>query len=439
MKVLLSLVGKRDPYGDDGSEGSVLTAVRRLAPDRVHLLPNRSVDDAAGTERNAQETAARVQEALPAAQVRIHPLSLVDPTDHGDIGRVLPPAVRDALFGLGPEAEVHCAVSSGTPQLRMMLMLLLQAQGGPVRYWETRAPQFVTETQPRIAEIDVAFLEQPLLTAGFEQAWRMHDFTGAALLMRDRIERSPLAPATPLLGWVADLAEAYARWDAVDWADAHTRLKTLHDKARRDVRVAQLRPLLARQEAVLARLASAQSEDYLTMLDLYHNALRRMEAGQRVDALARWRRVLEGTLYATVRNLPGCGIDQDGRLTLEPAIRRQWEVIRARQFKDASPSADASAGIPDLLIVAQITGRLSNKFAATVEQASRARNKSIAAHGMEAVPEGIVRSALRELREVLTAVFPDEAASEPVDGYSFSADAMRDLGNSLVRLLGPPA
>jgi hypothetical protein len=436
MNILISVVGMRDPYGDEDSEGSILTAARHLRPERIHLLPTRTHTPAESTEANAEQTKEALRAILPDALVRLHPLVLADPSDYGEINSVLPAAVRAALFEVQPDDRLHCAISSGTPQLRIMLMLLLQERARGVHFWETRAPRFVTAERPRIESIDLGFLEQPQATAALRQAWQAHDFGGAALLLRDQAGRQPLAPRTVLLTWAADLADAYARWDAVDWTDARDRLAAVRARIV-DTRspAAPLRPILEQQQTVINRLATPGREDYWKLLDLHHNALRRLEARHYVDALARWRRVLEGALYAYVRSLPDCDIDADGVMTLTPDLEATWQEMRTRRFGSEGWPVTGSAGLPDLLFVAQHTGALRQRFAAAIEGATQARNRSIAAHGMEPVTEAAARAALQQLGDILAAFFPTEATETPVETYAFGSAELRRVGEDLLTLV----
>lgn len=437
MNILISVVGMRDPYGDEGSEGSILTAARHLRPERVHLLPTRTPDSS--TEANAEQTRETLRTILPDALVRLHPLVLADPTDYGEINQALPAAVRDVLVEARPGDTLHCAISSGTPQLRMMLMVLLQERARGTRFWETRAPRYVTPDRPRIEQIDLGFLEQPRATAAFEHAWQAHDFTGAALILREQVDRQPLAPNVPVLTWAAELAEAYARWDAVDWADARERLTAARNKVV-DARspAAPLRPVLEQQQAALERLALGGREDYWKMLDLYHNACRRLRAGQYVDALARWRRVLEGALSAYIRNLPDCAIDDDGVMTLTPELMDGWRAWRTERHGNGGWPVTSSASIHDLIYVAQRAGGLSVRFARAIDGLVQARNKSIAAHGIEPVNEAIARSALDQLKEILAALFPAEAAAAPVGTYAFGAAELQRIGEQVLTLIQRP-
>lgn len=434
MKLLISLVGKRDPYGDGGSEGSILTVAREVAPGRVHLLASPD------TEENARHAQAALQTELRITDVRIHHLALEDVTDYDEIGRVMPAALRDAIFR-ADDAEIHYAASSGTAQMRTSLLVLLQElrlRGRDIRLWETRAPEYVTAAHPRVRPFEVPVLDHGFRSARFEQAWRTHNFPAAALLLRDQLAQRSLAPGAALLRWAADLADAYACWDAVNWSDAHDKLTSL--LAQIDIRspVAPLRPRLTAQHDLLPRLLAAQSsgeEEYWSMLDLYHNAHRRLESSQFVDALVRWQRVLEGALYAYVRGLPGCAIGTNGELTVEGELRDGWLAFRAKQYEETMPPTRAEARIPDLLFLAQRTGRLPKSFIGAINGANQARNKTIATHGIKPVDGNMVRTALTQLAGILTNLFPTEAAAHPPNDYPLSSGNLVALGEDLARIL----
>jgi hypothetical protein len=187
-------------------------------------------------------------------------------------------------------------------------------------------------------------------------------------------------PASTRYATLAELAGAYAAWDAFDLPEAHATLARLREMDAREQWAPDALARIEWQHAALARLNSAHvrlndtpfailandPEAVLALLgSLYANALRREAQGRYDVAALLLYRCLE---LMSQRRLAGLGIDADAeRITL----MKGYGLLETRRDPLVWSPAGSAQGQP----------RLLDRIRAT----TAARNKSMLAHGFRLI------------------------------------------------------
>jgi hypothetical protein len=89
-KILISCVGERDPFGENNTDGAIITAYRYFKPDIIYLLPTiEKINSKSNTSKNAEETKEFIEmmnkeEGLN-TRVFIRGLDLDDPRDYSEV------------------------------------------------------------------------------------------------------------------------------------------------------------------------------------------------------------------------------------------------------------------------------------------------------------------------------------------------------------------
>jgi len=445
MIVLLSAVGNRDPFAslkEDRSgpnlddPGPVLSGVERIRPDVVYLLPTDKIGSIAERARaTADEIRRRSDDRI---DVTVLPLSLPDPTDYRTVVPAFRRAVRRARTEQRDDATLHVLLSSGAPQFRLAWALLLLGGDLPAKCWEVRDPRFPGD---RVWEADIRFLEEPALHGRFHDAWTRCDFPTARQVAREWSERAAVPEERKRARWLQELMRGYTSWDAVDWNSAR---ECVGQGLREGVKLHLPSPLLeqlkAQQQALDEIINLGEVEGFWNLADLYHNACRRFQAGYYVDALARYRRLIEGTANAVLR-AHGCAIEREWT-SLSPEAQRVWARVSAGLAAQRQAAWHAygrndsqervALGLPEALHLAAGLAGLDRTSIDSLLGYTDHRNRSIAAHGMQPVSRRIAKRALDRMHDLLTAAAP---APIDLDAYPFSLATLTRLEATLVSVL----
>jgi len=432
MKVLLGGVGRRDPVAVDGTDGALLQGVSHIGPSVVYLFPT------AGGSNSTAVNGTRTVEAIATrwgAAVRVHlrPLALPDPTDYGAVVAAFRDGVRAARAAEGAGAEWHVMLSSGAPQFRLAWSLLVLNGELPARCWEARDPNYPGAS---VWEAAVRVLAEPAVRDRFRDAVRRCDFAAAGEAARLWSRQAPEPAGQTRAAWVARLMGAYQKWDAVDWVGARDLVRAQRRAAVGRAAGGELRAALEAQETALEQILTLKPpqgrwlEGAANLIDLYHNARRRERAGLYVDALARVRRIVEGTIYAVVRAHGGTDLGR-GTWALGAEIdHRLAALIGSGEQIERTAEGHMRLDVPPGLTIVRTLRPLHKETTDRLVGLMDHRNKSIAAHGMDPVTRQVVQRALDEVRELLTA-----ALAESPESYPFSVAALDALAQPLTDAL----
>lgn len=196
MDLLLTFVGKQDPWRRAGQAGPILSLVRERDFDRIVLFSN------AGTLREAAET----RDVLGHAKAEVKELPLKDPTDYISILAGLREHIG-RITQTYPDAHYFIAGSSGTPQMQACSMLLVMSGRIDAKFLLVREPQFKGLV---VREFDFTEPEFPKV-AFWSREKEAGDLPESELLARAR--DAGIYGSHPALTDALKKAAAYARFD----------------------------------------------------------------------------------------------------------------------------------------------------------------------------------------------------------------------------------
>jgi|GEM_PF-839276 len=158
-KVLISTVGMRDPYGktyqnqenSQFTEGPILTAYRRIHPDFILLIPTKE------TLKNAESTKAEIDRMKKSDICCIRMIEVVDPTDYDALYIAILAAVNGVREML-KDKENFISISSGTPQMHVVLLELLRTGKLLAQPIHVREPMFATSWEDRVKPVKSEYL-----------------------------------------------------------------------------------------------------------------------------------------------------------------------------------------------------------------------------------------------------------------------------------------
>jgi hypothetical protein len=447
MKVLLSAVGGRDPFpttnegADRESPGPVLQAIDRVRPDAIYLLPTSSGEGA--TLSNAKALRGEILTGVPSPpRVEITPLPLADQTDYVTVVREFRRVVQAVRADYDDDTEWHVCLSAGAPQFRLAWALLVLGGELPATCWESRAPAFPGE---RVWQAPIHMLDEPAQRTRWLHAWNRCDFGAAEQTAREWSRRAPEPEQRARAAAVADLMQVLRMVDAVNWHAAAERLRSCTGgKAGRHLRSVVGEQIAAQAIALQAidpgpSPAHATTESCWNLADLYHNARRRVRAGLYVDALARYRRIVEGTLYLALRER-GCTIAREDRgyaRLPQSAERLLAQAMAERVIVRHHPTKEQLVylDLPLMLLLVREMYGLDRTLVSQLQGYADHRNQTIAAHGMLAVEKRLAEDALDRAAVLLERVAPLPGG---LDSYPFSLTELDRMTERLATLLKPP-
>ncbi|MDF9408703.1 RNA repair transcriptional activator RtcR family protein [Pelotomaculum isophthalicicum JI] len=414
LKIMLSSVGLHDPCGRDGSEGPVLGAVRELTPDILFLFPTRKQPDERlnSTEENCWNTVSELAQKFPAVKVYVRPLNLPDPTDYADIIKSLKDEVESIKQNYAQsDVKYFLAISSGTPQIQSAFLVLVNSNRIKAEVYQTINPAFLREGEKHTRLVETHFLEEENQIVRARRFFRNINYEvssdelfnlGLFTIYPDRAQKAEI---------FYDLIKGYFYWDLYQHNMALIQLKKVQPDLSR-FRFDKLSAIVSEQIGVLQQIIGhGQREDFLNLVDLYHNALRRKKCKQYIDCLSRFKRLYEGIYYyVAMRDLginnPGARIEQQPdwvRSSLNKSGHLNvYDISMLYRNKKGKPIA--SGGLEQQL------NQLGNQ-----------RNATINNHGMNSVDEEDARKAIELIEKLFKAVFNDR----DIGDFCFSQGSMK--------------
>lgn len=459
MKVLISPVGKRDPWGTHACRrpepltyGAALSVALHVQPQLVFLLPTLDRLDVGDehTMAEAEASKAALAEVLPGARVCLRPYDLGDPTDYGQVMPQTERLLRGILDELGAgEHELAVNVSSGTPQIQASWQLAISAGLLAAKAYQAIDPRYLRPGQPAVREVAVRYWSEALALDRARRLFAQGEYEACArevefLCAAQRLERRAAA------GRLRDLAGLYAALHRIDYMEAHATASKLLNDLRGAEAYAPALPLLEQQEALLARLPKIhpkdrprrdeQRETPAFLADLYHNAVRCHVRHNYADTLARVWRVLEGTLFLLLRE----------RHKLEPTDVRASsntelaEKVVAFLGQQRERKVEITLGSALRLFAECLDDPAYKQFhrtpfpgtqrrtAQVMDELRTARNDSVVGHDSLPVSAERARQALELAQYALRALLPEV----DLEGHPFAPAAVEAVGEVFFRVLG---
>lgn len=306
MKVLLTFVGRQDPFSDKtNEEGAIVTLIREIRPDIVCMLPSARIPQAqSSTEQHAFDTQDWVQSELKCdIEMFIRPLPLTNPTDYTQILREGEREVQLFINSL-PEHEDHefyLNASSGTPQMNAAFLLWATSGFIPrAQVMQVGNPEYA---KSRVSEVNIDFLEEVNLRNRAARYLKQGMFLVAAQELERLSEISSNSVRKLQSQLLARILHAYHQWDLIQYKDALQRLSSVVNQYGNAQDLADAMNVLNSQVDYLKKLASEETnETPHNLVDLYYNAERRFLRDDYTDTLARFWRIYEGSLFHLLRD-----------------------------------------------------------------------------------------------------------------------------------------
>lgn len=444
-RIYICPIGTSDPHsqGFASQDGPAVAIARAIQPHRIYLLPTKKRGDVTvHTEEEAELTQLRLDEAglMPPEGLFTECLDVRDVTDFAELlpefERIVR-RIRESCEPADSEAQTgRCYYfvngTSGTSQIQMTSALLV-ATGviSPATLVQAADPRRQTRPE-RIVPVDVQFAVERQRADEALGLLAVGAFSAAGMLL-DGLAKSASTPRrrqTAEIG--ACLARAYAAMDQMDYAPAASEL----ERAVKAVRTSDVAAgfstvlaLLKQQETTLAaHQRRSYREDELFLADLYHSAERRLAAGLYSDAIGRAWRLIEGGLHSYLHVQHG--IDA---VRLENSLQQERaQAIATRVCHRSVLTGDSlslwqcrqalAEVLNDTAFGRYLDGQMQVVGVGLVvksdewEEVRRWRNRSVIAHGIQAVPATHARRAQALAHDLITTFL---GLRDAVDGYAF--------------------
>lgn len=440
-KVLFSFAGHRDPFGEGGNEGSVVTLVRHTFPDEVVLM---AVNEEGKNFAEQSAEWMNLEDVMGLSRDRIYIESVVgDPVDYSAALEI----VHDILIRHRKrcleitnkeDLEFIANASSGTPAMKTA-MILAKHMGllGAGSVFQVRNPIYVDSEHPHISVIRIGFLEEESLRRECLGAIETQQFVRAKELL-SRLDITTFSETVhSSVFWLKRMLNGLERWELSEYTKALEELKKSRELMNKATVFNELRDHVNRQIKWLSEkdLISNQ-ETEMNLFELYQSVSRYYQSRRFTDGLARFWRLVEGTIYwrflkeyhinikkLDTLKLPesvASRLNDSGMLQLTSARGRQdifWMLELLRNMNDVPFKGWLETSLrngENTITVSEQLHRLRSQ-----------RNHSLAAHGMQPVSENDLHQAVIIARHLVINVLPgaDQLQSE----YPFHPLQLTDL------------
>ncbi len=313
--ILLSFVGKQDPFSDKNhTEGSIVSLVKHLLQQqqvikRVILLYTEETAPGAIDTQTWLST----ELALDPDRIRLVPVDRRLSEDPVNL-LLAAQAARSALLkeaqaDLAPGDYLELNASSGTPVMKSAWSLLQAAGYAPQsRVWQVRDPQQMRSHQARVVPMDVTPLRDEFDYKVIQQQIRDYNYQGALVSLKESHLQTPIALALLEYGYyrqVRDFDRAFSALlpvkDAVDpvWLQEIATLRRKEMTAvLRDAYYQALILLKLQRYAEFLVLVSGLHENLIRFLVTDRKGLAiSTKYGDRAEAWAIIRQFDQGRLY----------------------------------------------------------------------------------------------------------------------------------------------
>ena len=417
LKIMLSAVGMHDPYGkkEEKDEGPILGAVRELEPDILFLFPTRKQpnEERNSTDENCRETVEEINKLFPAVKVYERPLNLPDPTDYVNIIKSLKEEIESIKESyVESKVQYYIAISSGTPQMQSAFLVLVSSNRIKAEVYQTINPVFLSKDDKRTRPIEIHFLEEEnqivrarsfFKNINYEESCNELLKLGLYTIYPERARKAEV---------FLDLISGYHYWDLYQHDKALEELNKVLPQLKR-YRFNKLHEIVVMQIKVLREIIDlGQSEGYLNLADLYHNALRRKSCKQYIDCLSRFKRLHEGIYFYVARK--DLGIKSPSA-----KIESQPDWVKNNVQKEYGHLNVYDIG--ELYEHKKNKSIVSKNLEQELNQIGQQRNYTINNHGMNSVSEIDAQKAMRLIEKLFEHVFSDKNVRE----YCFSQDVIK--------------
>ncbi len=191
------------------------------------------------------------------------------------------------------------------------------------------------------------------------------------------------------------LCLAYQAWDWFDHRQAHEHFQGIGREM-----IQRWSEQIAQNKGWVAQIAQTDFSEKL-LIDLWLNAERRMEEGHWMDAVARLYRLTELIVQFRLRRQHGLASGNLDVSKLPEALQEKYNKLRDEKGR-------IKLGLrQDFELLAELGDPLGERYDERLEGALRARNESIAGHGLSPVSREDCERLAERVRALLGVVVPD--------------------------------
>lgn len=481
-KVLISFVGKRDPYSDNMTmrllkrlrgadpssfEGSVLTVCRELKPDIVYLFPS-SKDMVAKTKDPKNHTEDRANQAreimagwkngpechiMPLMVDNVSKASKLYPCFRNNLNKVMNELANKAADreNWQDEYEITFVLTSGTQQMNQVAQLVLANAPFEAHYCSCSDPKFVGKGESRVFPIKPFPLEETTLLNRIDANVEGFYFHSVVDDCARLAEMSIHHPRRVMAGIIRGVFSAYEKMEVMQYDEAFNIVAPLvkdYSEAKDDIRERQsyvpterISAALEEQRAFLGKLKGQRAdENAYNLVDLYFNMDRAFKRGNFVDVLSRFWRLREGMM--NFRLLTNCRLNPrhiskpiSGETKLEQQKREEnFNKLHDGTYKDKVnwdndriKTEDGLRSLSDILcgmFQDRELKQFDDKFHWKFENLRTVRNKTIVAHGMSPVQEKDVADCMTLGKEIIELI---PGGTEIYNSYPFTLEKIREI------------
>ncbi|PWI57568.1 hypothetical protein [Sulfoacidibacillus thermotolerans] len=393
--VLITFVGSRDPFGDHGAEGSVITLVRELHPDEVILL---SVDEKGRHQAEETKEWMTANDWVPATKIYLEHVE-GDPIDYHFLLGMTHTVIQRHRFRIeqatGSLPTWYANHSSGTPQMKTTLILMKSiGELGDGEVYQVIDPQYVDSSHKRVSPVAVTFLREGALREKLWALWDGGDYGGAITVLNELRTLSVHREVKESIEWVLYVVQGYRFWELGLFGQAIDKMKQAHRIIKEEKSFQSLKNWVNQQLQWLSQ-PDLQQYDYETeinLFELYRSIPRYIQRERYTDALSRFYRFLEGSVKYDFRLQYGVNLQDVKPQSVRPEIREAIQQVTGKEripnqlelylalrvLRQMAPER-WSAVFTDTWI--SVGGDMTNGWDA-IDSLRKLRNHSLAAHGM---------------------------------------------------------
>jgi len=460
-RVLISCVGKNDPWGRPDSTGRptpgpILSILEHLdshnqLPHKVLLLVTKTHQHTAvlqngaqaeylqqGLEDRSDATQQEIKKLYNIAQIVSCELA-VNPADLDEVI----PAVLEVLQGqIAPDDEVHINISSGTPAMSAALTFLLDSGFLPYQQiWQSLDPTKLPLDAVCVKSVSLGYLTERdrleravnlLKAMAFGQAGSAFREISRMSLIRERRSKAQA---------VASLMEVYQLWDQAEFQEALEKFEGTPGakQALKNVNLWDKLPHLDDQLNTLTRIVndlksySSLRETESILEDIYAALVRRRRSGNYINVTTKARRLYEGILNYLIYQ---AGLDPRKGLRSQTSQLKHLNkstVDRIKGiWKGQLRELKEKAAVVEILASERKTKLESKDFTILKQQYEKfneARNMSYDEHGLLAVSQSQADCAVSSAANMLYCLVGKSIGE--LNDHPFGVKALDELAEAI--------
>ena len=473
MKILLSFVGNTDPWFFKGApeemtpecplgrdnEGAALSLCDHLKPERIYLFPSSKANNPASsdnTEWRAEKIQTLLSKRYPEMQCKILPLNVKDATDFEQLSKEFDYNIELVIKELGNDidtSEFFINCTSGTQQMTALGYVFANTgRLSSCSLIQCKDPGKLKKGEARFREVEATFLTVN------EYIKKIHSDIDNMLFASASSNAKSLAKITAVKRQkdaAKFLSKIFSVYNYIDLLNYKVAFGTMHELTalpEYSKILSNLTPehkkLFDAQYEMLKNLKNSPSREVVfydkilkketpkpiraespeNLTDLFFNMKRCLERGAYADALARFRRICEGSVYYRLEHSHGINPSdlsnsskKDSLEKLKKCEEDERFKIRFRpQFMGLDNGRYALLKVFDV----GVFGTDFDEFfdVQIREMTADGRDNTIVAHGMEAVDKEKAEKCLSAAERVICTLIPETV--DIIESYPFKKEQM---------------